>query len=480
MNVASDFREIQHMTRPVRTRFAPSPTGFLHIGGARTALFNRYFADRMGGEMCLRIEDTDIKRSTPEATQAIIDGLEWLGVAHDGDIVFQSQNQAAHAAAAQSLLDRGAAFKCYLTPEELDIEREKSRDAGPAFRSLYRDGRTGEGPYVVRFRVPDGQTQIEDAVQGHIVWENENFDDLVLLRADGTPTYMLAVIVDDHDMGITHVIRGDDHLINAGRQQQLYNALGWDFPIWAHVPLIHGPDGKKLSKRHGALGAEAYRDMGYLPSGLRNYLVKLGWAHGDQEVFLNDADIAAVFSLGGINAAPARLDFDKMDHINAQHIADIETDTLLSAAKSFLEAEAGGPLSNEVSARIKTALPTLRPRSKTLVELATNAAYLFDARPLVISGKTAKSLRREGTATLVGALTSQLESLEDASWTADTLQSVLTDFVADQEIGFGKIGAPVRAALTAGAPSPDLHDVLALLGRSEVLARLNDATPLMG
>lgn len=480
MNVASDFREIQHMTRPIRTRFAPSPTGFLHIGGARTALFNRYFADRMGGDMMLRIEDTDRKRSTPEATQAIIDGLEWLGVRHDGDIVFQSHNQDAHVAAAQAMLDSGAAFKCYLGADELDAYREASREAGTAFRSPYRDGKDGEGDYVVRFRVPDGQTHIHDEVQGEIVWENVNFDDLVLLRADGTPTYMLAVIVDDHDMGITHVIRGDDHLINAGRQQQLYQALGWDVPVWAHVPLIHGPDGKKLSKRHGALGAEAYREKGYLPSGLRNYLVKLGWAHGDEEVFLNDADIAAVFSLDGINSAPARLDFDKMDYINGQHIAEIDTETLFAAAESFLVSQAGGTLSDTVAKRIKAALPTLRPRSKTLAELAANAAYLFDGRPLEITGKTAKSLRRDGTANLVGALTSCLESLEDASWTADNLQSVLADFVADQEIGFGKIGAPVRAALTAGAPSPDLHEVLALLGRTETLGRLSDATPLMG
>lgn len=474
------FREIQDMTRLFRTRFAPSPTGFLHIGGARTALFNRYFADHMGGEMHLRIEDTDAKRSTPEATQAIIDGLAWLGVQHDGDIVMQSDNQAAHSAAAQALLDTGAAYKCYLSQEELDAEREKSREAGTALRSPYRDGRGGDGEYVVRFRVPDGQTRIEDEVQGDVVWDNSNFDDLILLRADGTPTYMLAVVADDHNMGITHVIRGDDHLINAGRQQLLYEALGWEVPVWAHVPLIHGPDGKKLSKRHGALGAEAYRDMGYLPSGLRNYLVKLGWAYGDREIFLTDSDIANLFSLDGINAAPARLDFDKMDYINAQHIADIDADSLLAAAKPFLEADAGGPISDAVWTRIRSALPTLRPRSKTLVELASSAAYLFDARPLQITGKTAKSLRREGTANLVRALTSRLESLEDALWTADTLQLVLTDFVADQEIGFGKIGAPVRAALTAGAPSPDLHDVLAFLGRSEVLARIDDAIPLMG
>lgn len=468
------------MSRPVRTRFAPSPTGFLHIGGARTALFNRYFADHMGGEMWLRIEDTDQKRSTPEATQAIIDGLDWLGVRHDGNIILQSENQAAHAQAAHTMLDSGHAYKCYLSGEALEIARENSRESGSAFRSPYRNGANGEGDFVIRFRVPEGQTRIVDAVQGDIVWDNVNFDDLVLLRADGTPTYMLAVIVDDHDMGITHVIRGDDHLINAGRQQQLYAALGWDIPVWAHVPLIHGPDGKKLSKRHGALGAEAYRDMGYLPSGLRNYLVKLGWAHGDEEIFLKDEDIAAVFSLDGINSAPARLDFDKMDYINAQHIADIDADELLRAAMPFLQTEAGGPLLGHVTARIKAALPTLRPRSKTLAELASNARYLFDIRPLEITGKDAKPLRREGTANLVSALTSRLEGLKDDAWTTDNLQSLLTDFVADQEIGFGKIGAPVRAALTAGAPSPDLHEVLALLGRSETLARISDATPLMG
>lgn len=471
------------MTRPVRTRFAPSPTGFLHIGGARTALFNRYFADHMGGEMWLRIEDTDRKRSTPEATQAIIDGLNWLGVRHDGDIILQSENQDAHTAAANAMLDSGAAYKCYLSADATETARETAREAGTAFRSPYRDASHGlvtDGAFVVRFRVPEGKTRIQDEVQGHIVWDNENFDDLVLLRADGTPTYMLAVVVDDHDMAITHVIRGDDHLINAGRQQQLYEAMSWAVPVWAHVPLIHGPDGKKLSKRHGALGAEAYRDMGYLPSGLRNYLVKLGWARGDREIFLSDADTANSFSLDGINSAPARLDFDKMDYINAQHIADIDADSLISVAKPFLEAENNGPLGDVVWSRIVAALPTLRPRCKTLVELATNASYLFDARPLSITGKTAKSLRRDGTANLVRALTSRLESLEDASWTADTLQSVLTDFVADQDIGFGKIGAPVRVALTAGAPSPDLHDVLALLGRSEVLARINDAIPSMG
>ncbi|MGB6229634.1 MAG: glutamate--tRNA ligase [Litorimonas sp.] len=468
------------MSRPIRTRFAPSPTGFLHIGGARTALFNRYFADHVGGTMHLRIEDTDRARSTDAATQAILDGLDWLGVRHDGDVVFQSRNADAHVAAAEAMLASGAAYRCYLSPERATQLKDETKARGEAFRSPYRDGKSGSGDSVVRFRVPDGETAIEDAVQGEVVWNNAEFDDLVLLRADGTPTYMLAVVVDDHEMGITHVVRGDDHLINAGRQQQLYDALGWDCPNWAHVPLIFGPDGKKLSKRHGALGVEAYRDMGYLPSGLRNYLVKLGWAHGDEEVFLDDARIAEVFELSGINTAPARLDFDKMDFVNAQHIAHLDSDRLIDAALPFLEARNGNPLSDAVLARVRAALPSLRPRAKTLVELAENAAYLFDVRPLELTGRTTKALRREGTRKLVQLLTSQLESLESGAWTGDALQSVLTDFVAAQEIGFGKIGAPVRAALTAGSPSPDLHDVLAYLGRDEALARIEDALPLMG
>jgi glutamyl-tRNA synthetase len=430
--------------------------------------------------MHLRIEDTDKARSTEEATQAILDGLDWLGVSHDGETVYQSKNADAHIAAANAMLEAGKAFKCYLSGDKLEAAREEARENGTALRSPYRDGATGDGDFTVRFRVPDGSTTIDDHVQGEVTWANTEFDDLVLLRADGTPTYMLAVVVDDHEMGITHVVRGDDHLINAGRQTQLYQALGWDVPEWAHVPLIHGPDGKKLSKRHGALGVEAYRDLGYLPSGLRNYLVKLGWAHGDEEIFLDDAALTAVFGLDGINSAPARLDFDKMDFINAQHIAAMEDEALLSVAMPFLARKRGQDLSEATSQRVLRAMPTLKPRSKTLVELADNAAYLFDIRPLELTGKTAKSLRREGTWTLVEALTMRLQSLESAAWTAERLQSLLTDFIAEREIGFGKIGAPVRAALTAGSPSPDLHEVLALLGRDETLARIEDALSLMG
>ena len=462
-------------TAKVITRFAPSPTGFLHIGGARTALFNYYFAKHMGGEFLLRIEDTDKARSTDAATQAIIDGLDWLGVHHDGEIVYQSKNAQDHIAAAQALLESGAAYRCYATPEELEALREKARESDTAFRSPYRDtSETLDKPHTIRFRVPDGETSISDHVQGDITWDNKNFDDLVLLRADGSPTYMLAVVVDDHNMGITHVVRGDDHLINAGRQSLIYKALGWNVPEWAHVPLIHGPDGKKLSKRHGALGAEAYRDMGYLPGGLRNYLLKLGWAYGDEELFFEDDAIAKVFTLKGINAAPARLDFDKMDYINGQHILRGADDTLMAQAAPFLEYVNDGPLPDALTTRILGAMDTLKPRAKTLKELAEQAKYLMLKRPLDITGKAAKPLKKEGALGHLSSLTLQLKCLEETQWSEDTIQELLQAYVSDNDIGFGKIGQPVRAALTGGAPSPDLSWVLTLLGKDEVLGRLSD------
>ncbi len=464
------------MTTPkVITRFAPSPTGFLHIGGARTALFNYYFAKHMGGEFHLRIEDTDKARSTEEATQAIIDGLDWLGVPHDGDIVYQSKNADAHIAAAHALLESGKAYRCYATPEDLTELREKAREGDTAFRSPYRETTDAlDKPYTIRFRVPDGETNIKDHVQGEVSWDNKNFDDLVLLRADGTPTYMLAVVVDDHNMGITHVVRGDDHLINAGRQTLIYQALGWDVPEWAHVPLIHGPDGKKLSKRHGALGAEAYRDMGYLPGGLRNFLLKLGWAHGDEELFFSEDDIAKLFTLDGINAAPARLDFDKMDYINGQHILQSGDDELMNRAQPFFEDINEGPLSEALTARILPAMHTLKPRAKTLKELAEQARYLMLMRPLEITGKAAKPLKKEGAIAHLSALTLRLKSVEEPQWSEEYIQTLLQAYVSENDIGFGKIGQPVRAALTGGAPSPDLSWVLALLGKEEVLGRLND------
>jgi len=333
----------------------------------------------------------------------------------------------------------------------------EAREAGHAFRSPWRDKLESDAPdntpYTIRFHVPDGETSIEDQVQGQITWQNKEFDDLVLLRADGTPTYMLAVVVDDHDMGVTHVIRGDDHLINAGRQSQIYTALGWDIPVFAHIPLIHGPDGKKLSKRHGALGVEAYQEMGYLPEGLRNYLLKLGWSSGDQEIYLGDSAVQA-FDLNGINAAPARLDFDKMDHINGQHMIETDDHELLELARPF-------------------AMPSLKPRVSTLKQILDQAAYLLASRPLNITGKAKKALKGDRLE-LLEALTNRLKIVEDADWTEETLLTEIEAFVAAQDIGFGKIGQPARAALTAGAPSPDLALVFALLGKDEAIARLND------
>ena len=462
--------------KPPVTRFAPSPTGFLHIGGARTALFNYLYAKRHGGTFRLRVEDTDRARSTDAATQAILDGMAWLGLGHDGDVVYQSQNAARHAEVAHTMLEKGKAYKCYLTPEELESARQKSHAAGQAFRSPYRDGKAGprDAEYVIRFKIPEGQTKISDLVQGVITWENADFDDLILLRADGTPTYMLAVIVDDYDMGVTHVIRGDDHLINSGRQKIMIEALGWDIPDYAHVPLIHGPDGKKLSKRHGALGAEAYRDMGYVSSGLRNYLMKLGWSHGDEEIF-TDARAEEVFDLSGIVKSPARLDFDKMAFINGQHIQMMDDAQLLEEAMPFLVKANDAELGAVKTARILSAMDELKPRSKTLIELAEQAQYLLLDRPLDITGKAAKLLRREGATDLLSALTLKLKALEDTDWSADAVQIILDQFVADHDIGFGKVGQPVRAALTAGHKSPDLSQVLAALGREETLGRLTDA-----
>lgn len=469
------------MSPPVVTRFAPSPTGYLHIGGARTALFNYYFAKKMGGTFRLRVEDTDKARSTDDATRAILDGMDWLGVHHDGDIVYQSQNADAHVAAAEAMLANGTAYRCYATDEEVDALKADAYENNRAFRSPYRDStETKDAPFAVRFRVPEGKTVIQDHVQGEVEWDNSVFDDLVLLRADGTPTYMLAVVVDDHDMAVTHVIRGDDHLINAGRQTQLYRALSWDVPHWAHVPLIHGPDGKKLSKRHGALGVEAYQELGYLPSGLRNYLMKLGWSHGDEEIFLTDEALSEAFALDGITSSPARLDFDKMDYINAQHMAEMNDAALMALAIPFLESVHDGPMADTVSARILEAMPTLKPRAKTLPELAEQAHYLMDIRPLTIEGKTAKPLKRDGAIELVEALTQTLKSRKDTPWTAEALQTLLTEFAEQREIGFGRIGQPVRAALTGGSPSPDLSLVMALLGHDETIGRLDDAISQFG
>ncbi|WP_233205276.1 glutamate--tRNA ligase [Alkalicaulis satelles] len=463
---------MQH-NRTVITRFAPSPTGYLHIGGARTALFNALFARRHGGQFRLRIEDTDRARSTDDAVQAILDGMGWLGLDWDGETVSQHARADRHREIVNQLMARGAAFRCWCTPEEVEALRAEAFAQGRALRSPWRERDPSEGPdapYVVRFRAPDRDTAITDAVQGEVRWAAKEFDDLVLLRSDGAPTYNLAVVADDHDMGVTHIIRGDDHLTNAGRQQQIYDALGWQSPVFAHIPLIHGPDGKKLSKRHGALGVEAYRDMGYLPEGLRNYLLRLGWSKGDQELF-TDEEMAAAFDLEGLNKAPARLDFDKMASVNAFHMKRADSARLTDLLWARLETKPGLRLDDTGRAWVAAAMDMLKERASTLAELEDQVYFMLRLRPLAIEGKAAKALDEEALARLA-RLRSALDGAKD--WSEPALGAQLKAFAEAEGVGFGKVGPPLRAALTAGAPAPDMGFVLAVLGREEVLARLDD------
>ncbi|WP_417497729.1 glutamate--tRNA ligase [Maricaulis sp.] len=467
--------QVQYLKPMIRTRFAPSPTGFLHIGGARTALFNWLFARHHGGEFLLRIEDTDRARSTQPAIDAIQDGLGWLGLDWDGDVVSQYSRADRHVEVAQQMVASGHAFRCYCSAEETDALRAEAFAAGRALRSPWRDRDPAEAPegvpYVIRFRASDADMLIEDAVQGDVRWAAKEFDDLVLLRSDMSPTYNLAVVVDDHDMAITHIIRGDDHLVNAGRQAQIYDALGWTRPVFAHIPLIHGPDGKKLSKRHGALGAEAYRDMGYLPEGLRNYLLRLGWSHGDQE-FFTDAEAIAVFDMGGLNKSPSRLDLDKLSHINAHHIARADDARLCALVAPFL-AKLDGQISDEAvkASRIRNAMPVLKTRAATLEALAEQAYFLVKARPFELTGKLAKALNDDARERLNRLF---MRLVETDAWTEDTLAGVLKQFAESENVGFGKVGQPLRAALTGGAPAPDLALVMVYLGRDEVLDRIKD------
>ncbi|WP_417483381.1 glutamate--tRNA ligase [Maricaulis sp.] len=467
--------QVQHLKSMIRTRFAPSPTGFLHIGGARTALFNWLFARHHGGQFLLRIEDTDRARSTQPAIDAIQDGLGWLGLTWDGDVVSQYSRADRHVEIAHQMVASGHAFRCYCTADETDALRAAAFEEGRALRSPWRDRDPADAPegapYVVRFRAGDEDMLIEDAVQGDVRWAAKEFDDLVLLRTDMSPTYNLAVVVDDHDMEITHIIRGDDHLVNAGRQAQIYDALGWARPVFAHIPLIHGPDGKKLSKRHGALGAEAYRDMGYLPEGLRNYLLRLGWSHGDQE-FFTDAEAIAAFDMGGLNKSPSRLDLDKLSHINAHHIARADDERLSGLVMPFL-AKLDGQIDDEdlKARRIRNAMPVLKTRAATLEALAEQAYFLVKARPFLLEGKLAKALNEDALERLNRLFTRLVET--DA-WTEETLTGVLKQFAESENVGFGKVGQPLRAVLTGGAPAPDLALVMAFLGRDEVLDRIKD------
>ena len=470
------------MTETVVTRFAPSPTGFLHIGGARTALFNWLYARGRGGKMLLRIEDTDRERSTEAAIEAILDGLSWLGLDWDSETVYQFSRSARHREVAEALLAAGHAYRCYASPEELAQMREKARSEGRAklYDGRWRDRDPSVAPPgikpVIRFKAPlAGETAIEDQVQGRVVWQNENLDDLVLLRSDGTPTYMLAVVVDDHDMGITHVIRGDDHLTNAARQTQIYNALGWKVPVMAHIPLIHGPDGSKLSKRHGALGVDAYRAMGYLPAAMRNYLVRLGWSHGDQEIFSTEEMVAA-FDLPQIGRSPARFDFAKLESLNGHYMRQTADADLLSEVERVLPHIAGGAelaakLTPETRVKLLAAMAGLKERAKTLVELVDGARFIVAHRPLALDEK-AKGLLTTEARHLLAAVSEDLGAIE--SWSAETTEQAVRAFAERKGVKLGSVAQPLRAALTGRTTSPPIFDVLAVLGKAESLGRLQD------
>jgi glutamyl-tRNA synthetase len=460
---------------PVVTRFAPSPTGYLHIGGARTALFNWLYARGRGGKFLLRIEDTDRERSTPEATAAILRGLAWLGLDWDGEPISQFARRDRHAEVARQMLANGTAYKCFASQSEIETFREAARAEGRStlFQSPWRDADPAthpDAPFVIRLRAPHaGATEIEDAVQGTVKFGNDQLDDMVCLRSDGTPTYMLAVVVDDHDMGVTHVIRGDDHLTNAARQVQIYQAMGWQVPVFAHIPLIHGPDGKKLSKRHGAVGLEEYQAMGYPAAGMRNYLTRLGWSHGDDELF-TDAQARGWFDLGGIGRAPARLDFKKLESVSGFHIARAPDTELLPEIEAYLKASSHNPLSAEQREGLLRALYCVKERAKTFPELLEKAHFVLASRPLEMEPKAAAALDPVSR----GILRELTPQLQNASWTREELEAAVSAVAQSHGLGMGKIAAPLRAALSGRAVTPSVFDMMLVLGRSETLARLGD------
>ncbi|MDI7774545.1 glutamate--tRNA ligase [Asticcacaulis sp. EMRT-3] len=452
----------------VVTRFAPSPTGFLHIGGARTALFNWLYARHMGGTFLIRIEDTDRERSTKAAVDAIFAGLDWLGLKGDGEIVFQHSREDRHKAAAAQLLASGHAYACFMTPEETDAAREQARQDGHALRSPWRDRTPSveemQKPHVVRFKGPlNAPLIIHDAVQGEVAFNTKDMDDLILLRSDGSPTYNLAVVVDDHDMGVTHIIRGDDHLNNAARQSLIYQALGWPVPVFAHIPLIHGPDGAKLSKRHGAQAVGDYEELGYLPEAMRNYLARLGWSHGDDEIF-DDAQAVEWFDITGINKAPARLDFAKLGSVNAHWIRACAPQRLTDLMAQRLRIS--DPAVRAVLART---LPLVRERAQTLVQLGELVQFALAKGPFTIDDKTKNLLIPETVA--------RLHRLHEnvlgwSAWDAGAIDMALKNFVENEGVGFGKIGPVLRGLLSGGHPAPDISRTFASLGREESLSRL--------
>ena len=462
----------------VVTRFAPSPTGYLHIGGARTALFNWMFARHHGGAFHLRIEDTDRARSTKDAVDKIFEGLEWLGLDWQGEPVFQFERAARHAEVAHQLLAEGKAYHCYCSPEELTAIRDEQRAKGLPMRypGVWRDRDPAEAPVgvppVVRLKAPlDGDTVIADLVQGDVRVANAQLDDMVLLRADGTPTYMLSVVVDDHDMGITHVIRGDDHLTNAFRQYQLYLACGWDVPAFAHIPLIHGPDGAKLSKRHGALGVDAYRDMGFLPEAMRNYLLRLGWSHGDDEI-ISTEQATEWFTLDSVGRSPSRFDFVKLTQLNGHYLRQADDGRLVELMLPLLATKSGRPVSAEAAGRLRAGIGGLKERAKTLVELVDSALFYVLERPLTVDDKAARLLDDGGRAELV-SFRSVLAPVTD--WSKDVLEEAARLFAEGRGQKLGKVAQPLRAALTGSSVSPPIFEVMEILGRDETLGRIDDS-----
>ena len=461
----------------VVTRFAPSPTGYLHIGGARTALFNWMFARHHGGAFHLRIEDTDRARSTKDAVDKIFEGLEWLGLDWEGEPVFQFERAARHAEVALKLLAEGKAYYCYCSPDELTALREEQRAKGLPMRypGIWRDRDAAEAPEgvppVVRLKAPlDGETVISDLVQGDVRVANAQLDDMVLLRADGTPTYMLSVVVDDHDMGVTHVIRGDDHLTNAFRQYQLYLAAGWDVPQFAHIPLIHGPDGAKLSKRHGALGVDAYRDMGFLPEAMRNYLLRLGWSHGDDEI-MSTEQATAWFNLESVGRSPSRFDFVKLTQLNGHYLRQADDSRLVGLMLPLLTAKSGRPVGEAAARRIESGIAGLKERAKTLVELVDSSLFYVLERPLAVDDKAARLLDEGGRAELT-AFRLVLASVAD--WRKDVLEEAARVFAEGRGQKLGKVAQPLRAALTGSTVSPPVFEVMEALGRDETLGRIDD------
>lgn len=464
-------------TEQVVTRFAPSPTGFLHIGGARTAMFNWLFARHHGGKALLRIEDTDKARSTQEAIDAIIEGLDWLGLDWDDETVFQSERAARHAEVAYQLLASGNAYKCFATPEELAAMREQQKAEKKPMRydGRWRDRDPSEAPegapYVIRLKTDTGgKMTITDAVQGEVSVQNSEIDDFILLRSDGTPTYMLAVVVDDHDMGVTHLIRGDDHLNNAFRQLAMIRAMDWKEPVYAHIPLIHGNDGAKLSKRHGALGVDAYRDMGIMADAMFNYLLRLGWGHGDDEI-ISRAQAIEWFDLSGVGKSPSRFDAKKLQNLNGQYIRDADDNALVELTVPWIEKELGIILSPAQRELLAKAMPVLKSRAKNLIELASNSLFLYKNRPLDLDEK-AQVLLDADARQLLASIHSALIDLDD--WTIVATEEKVKAIAEAAELGLGKLAQPMRAALTGSTSSPGIFDVLILLGKKESLNRLAD------